>query len=83
MKDPDAPQRYMAEIKSALVSNLASHGEISEAIKIYEEIKQEEFQPESKAVVCLIVCPFLSSEISFLKPSSVRPKKKVFKESFV
>ncbi|KAF3337055.1 pentatricopeptide repeat-containing protein [Carex littledalei] len=54
VKDPDAPQRYMADIKSALVSNLASHGEISEAIKIYEEIKQEEFQPESKAVVCLI-----------------------------
>lgn len=78
MKDPDAPQRYIAEIKSALVSNLASHGEISEAIKIYEEIKQEEFQPESKAVVCLIVSPFLSSEISFLKPHFRAPKNKSF-----
>ncbi|KAJ4810238.1 Pentatricopeptide repeat-containing protein [Rhynchospora pubera] len=54
VEDPDVPLRYIVEIKSALMSNLAVHGEISAAIKIYEEMKQDGFNPESKAVVSLI-----------------------------
>jgi pentatricopeptide repeat protein len=61
--DPNVPKYNIAEIKSALLSSLAFHGEISDAIKIYEEIKQDGYHPEPRAVVCLIVSSILVASL--------------------
>ncbi|KAI4333810.1 hypothetical protein L6164_018571 [Bauhinia variegata] len=52
--DPGIPVKNLIEIKSALVSALASHGQLSEAFHIYEEIKQAGHNLEPKAVTTLI-----------------------------
>ncbi|KAL2943866.1 hypothetical protein RDABS01_032213 [Bienertia sinuspersici] len=48
------PVKNLNEIKSALVSSLASHGQISHALDIYKEIKQSGCSLEPKAAVSLI-----------------------------
>ena len=53
--DKGIPVKNINEIKSALVSSLASHGQISDALKIFEEIKQSGCSLEPKAVISLIV----------------------------
>ncbi|WJX50823.1 hypothetical protein P8452_37074 [Trifolium repens] len=52
--DPGIQLKYLNEIKSVLVSVLASHGQLSEAIGIYNEIKNAGHHLEPKAVICLI-----------------------------
>ncbi|CAN6458007.1 unnamed protein product [Victoria cruziana] len=42
------------EVKSALVLSLASCGQMSEALDVYEEIKVAGFRPDPKAVISLI-----------------------------
>jgi pentatricopeptide repeat protein len=53
--DPGIPLKYLNEIKSVLVSALASHGQLFEAIAIYNEMKNAGHHLEPKAVICLIV----------------------------
>ncbi|OVA11163.1 Pentatricopeptide repeat [Macleaya cordata] len=48
------PGKYITEVKSALVSALAYRGQISDALKIYEEIKQARSRLEPKAIISLI-----------------------------
>ncbi|XP_047271586.1 pentatricopeptide repeat-containing protein At4g21880, mitochondrial isoform X6 [Capsicum annuum] len=42
------------EIRSVLVSALASHGQMSDALKIYEEMKESQCKLEPKAIIALI-----------------------------
>ena len=54
--------KYLNEIKSVLVSALASHGQMSDALDIYEEVKQAGYSLVPKAVIRLIV----SSSLCYL-----------------
>lgn len=47
--------KYLNEIKSVLVSALALHGKLSEALLVYEEIKNAGHNLEPKAILNLIV----------------------------
>ncbi|KAJ3671360.1 hypothetical protein LUZ60_007439 [Juncus effusus] len=51
---PDAPVKYMTEIKSTLTSALASNGKISDALEIYDEIKNNGSSLDQKALMSLI-----------------------------
>lgn len=55
VSDNGIPVKNLNEIKSVLVSALASHGQMSDALDIYEEIKQVGSNLEPKAVISLIV----------------------------
>lgn len=57
--DPDIPPKSLNEIKSTLVSALASHGQLAESILIYENIKNTGHNLEPKAVINLIVRSFI------------------------
>ncbi|XP_020974166.1 pentatricopeptide repeat-containing protein At4g04790, mitochondrial isoform X2 [Arachis ipaensis] len=52
--DPNIPAKSLNEIKSVLVSALASHGQLSEALLVYEEINKAGYNLEPKAVISLI-----------------------------
>lgn len=52
--DPLVPPKSLNQIKAVLVSVLASHGQLSEALVIYEEIKQAGHKLEAKDVMSLI-----------------------------
>ncbi|XP_028807755.1 pentatricopeptide repeat-containing protein At4g04790, mitochondrial isoform X2 [Neltuma alba] len=52
--DPAIPPKSLNEIKCALLSTLASHGQLSDSIHIYEEIKESGNTLEPKAVISLI-----------------------------
>ncbi|KAJ8436219.1 hypothetical protein Cgig2_006906 [Carnegiea gigantea] len=52
--DKAVPVKYLNEIKSTLVSTLASHGRISDALDIYMEIKHSGSCLEPKAIISLI-----------------------------
>ncbi|XP_027342795.1 pentatricopeptide repeat-containing protein At4g04790, mitochondrial-like [Abrus precatorius] len=52
--DPLIPLKSLNQIKSVLVSVLASHGQLSEALLIYEEMKQVGHKMEPKDVLSLI-----------------------------
>ncbi|XP_039132079.1 pentatricopeptide repeat-containing protein At4g04790, mitochondrial-like [Dioscorea cayenensis subsp. rotundata] len=52
--DKDVPARYLNELKSVLVSALASNGQILDALKVYDEIKRVGGSLEPKAVISLI-----------------------------
>lgn len=54
VSDKGIPVKNLNEIKSVLVSALASHGQMSDALDIYEEIKQVGSNLEPKAVISLI-----------------------------
>ncbi|XP_059441393.1 pentatricopeptide repeat-containing protein At4g04790, mitochondrial-like isoform X2 [Corylus avellana] len=54
VSDKGIPVKYLNEIKSVLVSALASHGQMSDALDIYEEVKQAGSSLEPKAVIRLI-----------------------------
>ena len=45
----------MNEVKCVLVQALASHGHFSDALNMYEEMKQAECSVERKAIISLIV----------------------------
>lgn len=53
--DAEIPVKSRSEVKSALVSALASHGRTSDAIIVYEEIKEAGCNLEPRAVIALIV----------------------------
>ncbi|KAJ9568091.1 hypothetical protein OSB04_004057 [Centaurea solstitialis] len=55
LSDKKLPREDLNEIKSVLVSALASHGQMTEALDVYDEIKQDESDLEPKAIICLIV----------------------------
>ncbi|KAG8365041.1 hypothetical protein BUALT_Bualt18G0061700 [Buddleja alternifolia] len=48
------PVKHLNEIKSVLVGALASNGHFSDALKMYEEIKEAECDLDPKAIKCLI-----------------------------
>ncbi|XP_043811222.1 pentatricopeptide repeat-containing protein At4g04790, mitochondrial isoform X2 [Manihot esculenta] len=48
------PIKNLNEIKSVLVSALASHGQLCDALDLYEEIKEAGKYLEPKSVICLI-----------------------------
>ncbi|KAJ8532600.1 hypothetical protein K7X08_012523 [Anisodus acutangulus] len=52
--DRGVPVKGFDEIRSVLVSALASHGQMSDALKIYEEMKEAQCKLEPKAIICLI-----------------------------
>ncbi|XP_058219972.1 pentatricopeptide repeat-containing protein At4g21880, mitochondrial-like isoform X2 [Rhododendron vialii] len=52
--DKGVPVKSLSEIKSVLASALASHGQISEALDVCEEIKEAECNLEPKAIICLM-----------------------------
>ncbi|KAK4355281.1 hypothetical protein RND71_024252 [Anisodus tanguticus] len=52
--DRGVPVKGFNEIRSVLVSALASHGQMSDALKIYEEMKEAQCMLEPKAIICLI-----------------------------
>ncbi|CAK7338355.1 unnamed protein product [Dovyalis caffra] len=52
--DKGIPIKNLNEIRSVLVSALASHGQMTDALHVYEEIKQAESNLEPKAVISLI-----------------------------
>ncbi|XP_022634393.1 pentatricopeptide repeat-containing protein At4g04790, mitochondrial isoform X3 [Vigna radiata var. radiata] len=52
--DPHIPGKSLNEIKSVLVGNLVSHGQLSEALLVYEQIKKDGHKLEPKAIKCLI-----------------------------
>ncbi|THG07950.1 hypothetical protein TEA_003794 [Camellia sinensis var. sinensis] len=58
--DKGVPIKSLNEIRSVLVSALASHGQVSDALNIYEEIKYAECNVEPKAIISLI--EYLQSE---------------------
>ncbi|XP_016191875.1 pentatricopeptide repeat-containing protein At4g21880, mitochondrial-like [Arachis ipaensis] len=53
--DPTIPAKSLNEIKSFLVSTLASHGQLSKALLVYEEINKAGYNLEPKVVISLIV----------------------------
>lgn len=53
--DSEVPHKYLHEIKSVLISALASHKQLPEALLIYEEVKKAGLGVEPKAVISLIV----------------------------
>ncbi|XP_027346358.1 pentatricopeptide repeat-containing protein At4g04790, mitochondrial-like [Abrus precatorius] len=53
--DPNIPNKSLNEIKSVLVSALASHGQLSDALLVYEEIKKAGHNLEPKAILSLTV----------------------------
>ncbi|KAH7861550.1 hypothetical protein Vadar_027623 [Vaccinium darrowii] len=52
--DKGVPVKSLNELKSVLASALASHGRISEALEVSEEIKEAECKLEPRAIICLI-----------------------------
>ncbi|KAK4795353.1 hypothetical protein SAY86_013347 [Trapa natans] len=54
MNEKRIPIKNLNEIKSALVSVLASNGQISDALGVYDEIKNNKSSLEPKAVLCII-----------------------------
>ncbi|XLR69044.1 hypothetical protein S83_019716, partial [Arachis hypogaea] len=52
--DPNIPAKSLNKISSILVSVLASHGKLSEALLVYEEINKAGYNLEPKAVISLI-----------------------------
>ncbi|GMH05708.1 hypothetical protein Nepgr_007548 [Nepenthes gracilis] len=52
--DKEVPVKNLNEIKSALVSALACHGQMSDALAIYDEIKQGGCSLDPKAIISLI-----------------------------
>ncbi|XP_050369778.1 pentatricopeptide repeat-containing protein At4g04790, mitochondrial isoform X2 [Argentina anserina] len=52
--DGGIPIKSSNEIKSVLVQALASHGQLFDAFSIFEEIKQDGYRLEPKAVISLI-----------------------------
>ncbi|KAI9079185.1 hypothetical protein K1719_038911 [Acacia pycnantha] len=52
--DPAIPAKSLNEIKSALLSTLASQGQLSDSFHIYEEIKESGNSLQPKAVISLI-----------------------------
>ncbi|XLS84890.1 hypothetical protein HN51_035056 [Arachis hypogaea] len=66
--DPTIPAKSLNEIKSFLVSTLASHGQLSKALLVYEEINKAGYNLEPKVVISLIVTAFcISSAINLFK----------------
>lgn len=52
--DKGVPVKNLNEIKSVLVSALAIHGKVADALGIYEELKQAKCNLEPKAILSLI-----------------------------
>lgn len=52
--EPDVPARYQNELKSELISALASHGKRADALSIYEEMKKTNCQVDPKSIISLI-----------------------------
>uniref|UniRef100_A0A6V7QU75 PROP1-like PPR domain-containing protein n=1 Tax=Ananas comosus var. bracteatus TaxID=296719 RepID=A0A6V7QU75_ANACO len=52
--DHEIPSMQLIEIKSALISALSSNGQISDALNIYDEIKQAKCSIDPKAIISLI-----------------------------
>ncbi|KAL3508535.1 hypothetical protein ACH5RR_027936 [Cinchona calisaya] len=64
--DKRVPGKSFNEVKSVLISALASHGQMSDALNVYEEIKQTGGHLEPKAVICLIEHLQLEGELNRL-----------------
>ncbi|RHN44095.1 putative pentatricopeptide [Medicago truncatula] len=62
--DPRIQVKWLIEIKSMLVSSLASHGKLSEALVLLEEIKKAGQTLNPKANLCLMRSLLLLTELS-------------------
>ncbi|CAA7054303.1 unnamed protein product [Microthlaspi erraticum] len=52
--DPDVPAKSQNELKSVLMSALASNGKMADAFSIYEEMKKARCHVEPKSIISLI-----------------------------
>jgi len=52
--DKEIPSKFLSDIKSALVGALASNGQILDALRMYDDIKQSGGSLEPKAAIALI-----------------------------
>lgn len=57
--DRRVPVKSFNEIRSVLISALASHGQMLDALEIYEEMNKAQCKLEPKTIICLIVSAFL------------------------
>lgn len=53
--DPDVPAINQNELKSVLISALASRGKWADALSIYEEMRKAECHTDPKSIISLIV----------------------------
>lgn len=59
--DPDVPAINQNELKSVLISALASRGKWADALHIYEEMRKAECHVDPKSIISLIVSITLSA----------------------
>ncbi|CAD6248178.1 unnamed protein product [Miscanthus lutarioriparius] len=52
--DKEIPRKFLSDIKSALVGALASNGQVLDALRLHDEIKQSGGSLEPKATIALI-----------------------------
>ncbi|KAJ4876421.1 Pentatricopeptide repeat-containing protein [Raphanus sativus] len=64
--EPDVPARYQNELKSELISALASHGKRADALSIYEEMKKTNCQVDPKSIISLIEYSDLDGDLNTL-----------------
>ncbi|GKV51230.1 hypothetical protein SLEP1_g57899 [Rubroshorea leprosula] len=60
------PVKSLNELRSALVSALASHGQMADAVDTYEEIKQSGGDLEPRAVLSLMECLHSERDLSLM-----------------
>lgn len=53
--DKEIPCKFLSDIKSALVGALALNGQVSDALRLHDEIMQSGGSLEPKAAIALIV----------------------------
>lgn len=51
----DVPAKDRSELRSVLISALASNGKITDALSIYEDMKEDGCPVEPKTIISLIV----------------------------
>lgn len=54
----DVPAKDRSELRSVLISALASNGKITDALSIYEDMKEDGCPVEPKTIISLIVSFF-------------------------
>ncbi|GKV42013.1 hypothetical protein SLEP1_g49474 [Rubroshorea leprosula] len=64
--DEGIPVKSLNELRSALVSALASNGQMADAVDTYEEIKQSEGDLEPRAVLSLMECLHSEGDLSLM-----------------
>lgn len=67
--DKEIPCKFLSDIKSALVGALALNGQVSDALRLHDEIMQSGGSLEPKAAIALIVSKSVNSNEKSLHSS--------------